>query len=54
MLIELKAVTEYRDFSSALERYLPDLKHAQRANLMTLARNMQLLEQHKPDSQRAG
>lgn len=52
MLIDLKAVTAHGEFkekcsSAAL------LEYRQAANLMTLARNLPLIEQRKPESQRA-
>ena len=51
MLIELKAVTAHGEFKKhALVLF--DRMTYQR--LMTLARNIPMLEQHKPDSQRAG
>ena len=51
MLIELKAITAHGEFKKhALVLF--DRMTYQR--LMTLARNMPMLEQHKPDSQRAG
>jgi hypothetical protein len=52
MLIELKADTPYREFSQACERLL-SMKKDSANRLMTLARHLPLLEQHRPDSQRA-
>jgi hypothetical protein len=53
MLIALKKETPYREFSSTLERFIPEMTKSTRANLMTLASNMPLLEKRAPDSQRA-
>jgi hypothetical protein len=51
MLIELKAATPYREFQTLVSEI--DIDQRQSSRLMALARNRQLLEQHKPDSQRA-
>ena len=53
MLIELKAVTAHGEFAANAQR-AGFLKMSQLQNLMTLARNLPMLEQHKPESQRAG
>ena len=51
MLIELKAETPYREFHARVSEIGIQQQHSSR--LMTLARHLPLLQQHKPDSQRA-
>ena len=51
MLIDLKAETPYREFQTRVSEIGIDQRQSSR--LMTLARNVALLEQAKPDSQRA-
>ena len=53
MLIELKAVTAHGEFLPKVTSVLL-LNKMDASRLMTLARNLPMLEQHKPDSQRAG
>jgi len=57
MLIELKAECPQRSglpsFQTRLKTEMPDVSHQTIANLMTLARNLPLLEEKKPESQRA-
>ena len=53
MLIELKAITAHGEFLAKVTSVLL-LNKMDASRLMTLARNMPMLEQHKPDSQRAG
>ena len=53
MLIELKAVTAHGEFLAKAQRVaLIEKRMVQ--NLMTLARNQSLIEEKKPESQRAG
>jgi hypothetical protein len=51
MLIELKSITAYREFQTRVSGIGIDQRQSSR--LMTVARDQQLLEQYKPDSQRA-
>ena len=52
MLIELKAETPHGEFAEKYSR-VNGLTQPVVSRLMTLARHLPLLQQHKPDSQRA-
>ena len=52
MLIELKAVTAHGEYCSRVNNL--GMKHPTPFRLMTLARNQSLIEEKKPESQRAG
>lgn len=57
MLIELKEVTAHGEWAAKLAHALnltPAGANTSGSRLMKLARNLPLLEQHRPDSQRAG
>ena len=57
MLIELKAQCPHKgegNFNTRVKDEIPDMDAMTRSRIMTLARNLPMLEQHKPDSQRAG
>jgi hypothetical protein len=54
MLIELKKETEHGEWDANVNRALQTKSARQTAfNLMRLASHLPLLEQHRPDSQRA-
>lgn len=53
MLIEKMGDTPIREFVQRAEQELPRLKQTTCHNYMTLAKNLSLLEQKQPDSQRA-
>lgn len=52
MLIDLKAVTAHGEFNAKVTRVLL-LNKMDSSRLMTLARNLPLIEQRRPESQRA-
>ena len=58
MLIELKAQCPQRSgllsFEARFKTEMPDVSAKTRSTLMTLARNQSLIEEKKPESQRAG
>jgi hypothetical protein len=56
MLIDLKAQCPHKgegNFQSRLKVEIPSMDHDTRSKIMTLARNLPLIEQRKPESQRA-
>ena len=57
MLIELKAQCPHKgegNFNTRVKDEIPDMDAMTRSRIMTLARNQSLIEEKKPDSQRAG